>query len=140
MLYFIELLAYYYYLEVSWREIEREESEIFMFEVGPGSGWGRFVDLILAVSILVASQGIFLVVFAWYFSNLLDDAVAELDARLALALKATIESLPFGDIEPPNPLLAILAQHLGKSVEAGPNPIIETTVRDAKGRFGSGNE
>jgi len=103
-------------------------------------GWGRFVDLYQAVCILIASQGIFLVVFAWYFSNMLDDAIEELDARLAQALKATIESLPFGDVEPPNPLLSILAQHLGKSVEAGPNPIIEATVRDAKGRFGSGNE
>ena len=111
-----------------------------MFKVGAGSGWGRFVDLYLAVIILIASQGVFLCVFAWYFSALLDDAVVDLDARLALALKATIEALPFGDVEPPNPLLAILAQHLGKTVEAGPNPIIEATVRDKKGQFVSNNE
>jgi hypothetical protein len=98
------------------------------------------MDLYLVIGVIIASQGVLFGLFAWYFSRMLDDAVAELDARLAMALKATIESLPFGDLEPPNPLLSILAQHLGNSVQAGAGPIIETTIRDKKGQFVSNNE
>jgi len=110
------------------------------FEVGPGSGWGRFMDLITAVCVIIVSQCVLFAGFAWYFARQLEDAIEDLDARLAMALKATISALPFGDVEPPNPLLAILAQHLGNSVQAGGNPIVEAVVRDKKGQFVSNNE
>ena len=100
---------------------------------------GRFMDLYQAVIIISFIFCVFLCAFALYFRRILDDAVHELDARLALALKATIEALPLGDIEPPNPLLQILAQHLGNQMNPAKAPNLEL-LRDESGKFQSAND
>ena len=109
-----------------------------MFQVGSGMDWGGIMDLYQAVALLALSQALFLVVFAWYLIRQLDEMVEDLDARLAGALQATISSLPFGDIEPPNPLLAILAQGLQDKM-ANPQ-VVEAVIRDKKGQFVSNND
>tara|TARA_Y100000310_G_C20689461_1_gene821262 strand:- start:1354 stop:1683 length:330 start_codon:yes stop_codon:yes gene_type:complete len=109
-----------------------------MFGVVSWLDRGGFVDLIQAVAVLALSQGLFFVLFAWYLLRRLDDLVEELDARLAGALQATISSLPIGDIEPPNPLLAILAQHLQSGMQKP--DIVEAVIRDKKGQFVSNND
>ncbi len=120
------------------RERERREIEKLMFGVVSWLDRGGFVDLIQAVAVLALSQGLFFVLFAWYLLRRLDDLVEELDARLAGALQATISSLPIGDIEPPNPLLAILAQHLQSGMQKP--DIVEAVIRDKKGQFVSNND
>lgn len=95
------------------------------------------MDTVLLIISLFVVQAVIFAVFGWFLSNSIDSAIDELDSRLALALKATIESLPLGEIEPPNPLLQILAQAVSTNMNKEPNVDL---VRDVAGKFTSQND
>jgi hypothetical protein len=69
-------------------------------------------------------------------SQLLDDAVEELDGRLAQALGSIAENIGVGgSIEPPNPFQALIAQYIQAKIgESNQVPQI-LNARGADGKF-----
>jgi len=67
-----------------------------------------------------------------FTGHIIKQGIEELDAKLALALKSTIESLPIGDIEPPNPMQMMLMQIIQDNMAKNPAKVIP---RDDKGLF-----
>lgn len=63
---------------------------------------------------------------------IIKQGIADLDEKLALALKNTIENLPIGDIEPPNPMQMMLMQIIQDNMAKNPAKVIN---RDDKGLF-----
>lgn len=63
---------------------------------------------------------------------IIKQGIAELDEKLAMALKNTIENLPLGDIEPPNPMQMMLMQIIQDNMAKNPAKVIP---RDDKGLF-----
>jgi hypothetical protein len=55
-----------------------------------------------------------------------------LDAKIAEALKNTVENLPIGDIEPVNPMQMMIMQLIQDNMAKNPAKILE---RDDKGLF-----
>ena len=55
-----------------------------------------------------------------------------LDAKIAEALKNTLENLPIGDIEPVNPMQMMLMQIIQDNIAKNPAKLVE---RDDKGLF-----
>ena len=55
-----------------------------------------------------------------------------LDAKIAEALKNTLENLPIGDIEPVNPMQMMLMQIIQDNIAKNPAKLVE---RDEKGLF-----
>jgi hypothetical protein len=69
-------------------------------------------------------------------SQLLDDAVDELDGRLAQALGSIAENIGMGgSLEPPNPFQALIAQYIQAKIgESSQMPQI-LNARDQSGKF-----
>jgi hypothetical protein len=67
-----------------------------------------------------------------FTGHIIKQGIEELDAKLALALKNTIENLPLGDIEPPNPMQMMLMQIIQDNMAKNPAKVIP---RDDKGLF-----
>ncbi len=63
---------------------------------------------------------------------IIKQGIAELDEKLAMALKNTIENLPLGDIEPPNPMQMMLMQIIQDNMARSPAKVV---ARDDKGLF-----
>jgi len=70
-------------------------------------------------------------------AGILTQKVAELDANLANAIQMTIEKLPIGDIEPPNPFQVMLLQLMQDKMATNPAKVI---ARDEKGLFTAESE
>ncbi len=58
--------------------------------------------------------------------------IAALDAKIAEALRSTVENLPIGDIEPVNPMQMMLMQIIQDNMAKNPAKIVD---RDDKGLF-----
>jgi len=74
-------------------------------------------------------------------SQLLDDAVDELDGRLAQALGSIAENIGMGgSLEPPNPFQALIAQYIQAKIgESSQVPQI-LNARDQSGKFSTPND
>ena len=70
-------------------------------------------------------------------AGILTQKVAELDQNLANAIQMTIEKLPIGDIEPPNPFQVMLLQLMQDKMANNPAKVI---ARDEKGLFTAESE
>ena len=70
-------------------------------------------------------------------AGILTQKVAELDANLANAIQMTIEKLPIGDIEPPNPFQVMLLQLMQDKMANNPAKVI---ARDEQGLFTAESE
>lgn len=92
---------------------------------------------------LVIAGACILAVFAtsWLqlrlIAGILNQKVAELDQNLANAIQMTIEKLPIGDIEPPNPFQVMLLQLMQDKMATSPAKVIG---RDEKGLFTAESE
>ncbi len=72
--------------------------------------------------------------------NEIDHQMDELDAKLAGAIQSVLKELPFGDIEPVNPIQQMIAQLIQSSIQQkteGGEPPIQVLTRDDKGLFTS---
>lgn len=67
-----------------------------------------------------------------FIGHIITNGIMELDAKLALALKSTIENLPLGDIEPVNPMQMMIMQLIQDNMAKNPAKIMG---RDEKGLF-----
>ncbi len=70
-------------------------------------------------------------------AGILNQKVAELDQNLANAIQMTIEKLPIGDIEPPNPFQVMLLQLMQDKMANNPAKVI---ARDEQGLFTAESE
>lgn len=70
-------------------------------------------------------------------AGILNQKVAELDANLANAIQMTIEKLPIGDYEPPNPFQVMLMQIMQDKMANNPSKVI---ARDEQGLFTAKSE
>ena len=92
---------------------------------------------------LVIACACILTIFAVFWlqmrliAGILNQKVAELDANLANAIQMTIEKLPIGDIEPPNPFQVMLLQLMQDKMANNPAKVI---ARDEKGLFTAESE
>ena len=88
-------------------------------------------------SLLIAGACV-LTVFLGFFLHLrwsiqfIAEQFQILDAKIADALKNTIENLPIGDIEPVNPMQMMLMQIIQDNMAKNPAKLVE---RDDKGLF-----
>ena len=72
--------------------------------------------------------------------NVMDHQMNELDAKLAGAIQSVMKELPFGDIEPVNPIQQMIAQLIQSNIQQkteGGDPPIQVLTRDDKGLFTS---
>ncbi len=60
------------------------------------------------------------------------EQIAVLDAKLAEALRSTLENLPIGDIEPVNPMQMMLMQIIQDNMAKNPAKVVN---RDDQGLF-----
>ena len=103
---------------------------------GQGSDAGMMESLVIAGACI-------LTIFAVYWvqlrliAGILTQKVAELDANLANAIQMTIEKLPIGDIEPPNPFQVMLLQLMQDKMANNPAKVI---ARDDQGLFTAESE
>ena len=67
-----------------------------------------------------------------FIGHIITNGLTELDAKLAHALKSTIENLPIGDIEPVNPMQMMIMQLIQDNIAKNPAKVI---ARDDKGLF-----
>ena len=67
-----------------------------------------------------------------FIGHIITNGIMELDAKLAQALKSTIENLPIGDIEPVNPMQMMIMQLIQDNMAKNPAKVIP---RDEKGLF-----
>jgi len=65
-------------------------------------------------------------------AGILNQKVSELDQNLANAIQMTIEKLPIGDIDPPNPFQVMLLQLMQDKMATSPAKVI---ARDDQGLF-----
>lgn len=72
-----------------------------------------------------------------FIAGILSQKVAELDQNLALAIQSTIEKLPIGDFEPPNPFQVMLMQLMQDKIANNPAKVIS---RDSQGLFTAESE
>lgn len=104
---------------------------------------GMSIDEVLLIAAVMA-QGVLVLwqlnakktVIMDDLSQLLDDAVEELDGRLAQALGSIAENIGVGgSIEPPNPFQALIAQYIQAKIgESNQVPQI-LNARGADGKF-----
>ena len=74
---------------------------------------------------IIALNGAVMVLI-WYSNIKIQEALVDLDTRLAAAIRKTVESLPLDtDIEPPNPMQQLIAGYLQQKL----------MERDESGRF-----
>ncbi len=103
---------------------------------GHGSDAGMMESLIIAGACILT---IFAV--SWVqlrlIAGILTQKVAELDQNLANAIQMTIEKLPIGDIEPPNPFQVMLLQLMQDKMANNPAKVI---ARDDQGLFTAESE
>ena len=86
-----------------------------------------------------------LFVISWAFAFFLavsvmktgSQGIEELDVRLAEVITDLVENLSqlAGDIEPPNPIVGILAQYMQQKLEGSGENLRELKERDDKGQF-----
>ncbi len=71
------------------------------------------------VAILVVLLGCtaFLARLIGHLVGIIDLKVRELDQNIAAAIQNTIQQLPLGDFEPPNPIQAIIAQFIQSKIQ-----------------------
>jgi len=67
-----------------------------------------------------------------FIGHIVNQGIQTLDGNLALALKNTIEALPLGDIEPPNPMQMMLMQIIQDNMAKNPAKVV---ARNEKGLF-----
>jgi hypothetical protein len=88
-------------------------------------------------TLLIAGACI-LTIFAGFWLHLrwsirfIAEQFAILDAKLAEAIKSTVENLPIGDIEPVNPMQMMLMQIIQDNMAKNPAKIVN---RDDQGLF-----
>jgi hypothetical protein len=64
-------------------------------------------------------------------------AMEELDSKLALAIQNVVKELPFGEMEPVNPIQQIIAQLIQSNMANKADPEMKVMTRDDKGLFTS---
>ena len=67
-----------------------------------------------------------------FIGHIITNGLIELDAKLAQALKSTLENLPIGDIEPVNPMQMMIMQLIQDNMAKNPAKVM---ARDEKGLF-----
>ena len=88
-------------------------------------------------TLLIAGACI-ITVFAGFWLHLrwsirfIAEQFAVLDAKLAEAIKSTVENLPIGDVEPVNPMQMMLMQIIQDNMAKNPAKVVD---RDEKGLF-----
>tara|TARA_B100000029_G_scaffold469127_1_gene506744 strand:+ start:2361 stop:2663 length:303 start_codon:yes stop_codon:yes gene_type:complete len=71
----------------------------------------------------------------------LDEAISELDGRLAMALQSVMDNIGMGDFEPPNPVQAAIGQLIQSWATQQMNTIPATVIdRESNGQFSPSNE
>ena len=80
---------------------------------------------IIGTAILAANM-----LYLRHISLKIEDKIEELDNNLALALQNTIQSLPIGEVEQPNPMQMMVMQMMQQKLMAN---------RDESGKFVSEN-
>ena len=104
------------------------------------SGWGLDSDMFEHLYTIIP---IILTIFAGFFIHLrlLSRFIAEqvyiLDQNIAEALKTTVESLPLGQIEQPNPFAMMLMQIMQDNMARNPAKVIP---RNDAGQFTAESE
>ena len=93
-------------------------------------------------SLLIACACI-VTIFAGFYLHLrwsmrfIGEQMTILDAKLAEALRSTLEELPLGDIEPVNPMQMMIMQLIQDNMAKNPAKVIP---RDEKGLFSAKSE
>ena len=97
-----------------------------------GVGWGMLLEAILAISVI---NLLFSVWMLRVFSIQMQQAVVELDSKLAGAISSLVEK-GLGEFEPVNPIQAAIAQMLTSNLSQNrtSGEVIEV-VRDVGGKF-----
>jgi len=97
-----------------------------------GAGWGMLLEVIAA---LTALNLLFSIWLMRIFSLQIQQAVVDLDGRLAKAITGLVEK-GLGDFEPVNPIQAAIAQMLTSNLSQNrtSGDVIEV-VRDVGGKF-----
>lgn len=112
--------------------------KIMRWKVGKNTIKNRYwLDGGMMESLLIAGACIFTILAVFWFqmrliAGILNQKVAELDANLANAIQMTIEKLPIGDYEPPNPFQVMLMQIMQDKMANNPSKVI---ARDEQGLF-----
>ena len=98
---------------------------------------GAGLDEGMMETLLIAGACI-LTIFAGFWLHLrwsmrfVAEQIAVLDAKLAEALRSTLENLPIGDIEPVNPMQMMLMQIIQDNMAKNPAKVVN---RDDQGLF-----
>ena len=98
---------------------------------------GGGLDEGMMETLLIAGACI-LTIFAGFWLHLrwsmrfIAEQIAVLDAKIAEALRSTLENLPIGDIEPVNPMQMMLMQIIQDNMAKNPAKIVN---RDDQGLF-----
>lgn len=104
---------------------------------------GMSIDEVLLIAAVMA-QGVLVLwqlnakktVIMDDLSQLLDDAVDELDGRLAQALGSIAENIGMGgSLEPPNPFQALIAQYIQAKIGESSQATQILNPRDESGKF-----
>ena len=104
------------------------------------SGWGLDRDMIEHLYTIIP---IILALFAGFFIHLrllsryIGEQVYILDQNIAEALKNTVESLPIGDVQQPNPFAMMLMQIMQDNMAKNPAKLIP---RNEAGQFQTESE
>ena len=104
------------------------------------SGWGLDRDMIEHLYTIIP---IILALFAGFFIHLrllsryIGEQVYILDQNIAEALKNTLESLPIGDVQQPNPFAMMLMQIMQDNMAKNPAKLIP---RNQAGQFQTESE
>ena len=98
---------------------------------GAGPDEGMMETLVIACACILTIFAVFWLQMR-LIAGILNQKVAELDQNLANAIQMTIEKLPIGDIEPPNPFQVMLLQLMQDKMANNPAKVI---ARDDQGLF-----